>query len=495
MTAYITKIPEFNRENIKTRTAGKWFENLIISFNDWTAFKTAFLEQFTNNNTSITLQNCFCNIKQKPSKSVMTYIGKFNKLLRQIHQLETNDYYSDAQILDQFITGLKDKLIKKICPHAPENLNSAIQHAIRYEMAMEETNPTKLSKTISPTNNNSNLKDINHPKDRIKTTSYHLLITSLRIAITLQQDQQNRSNQRYSLPQQSYYQPPLPPAYYPLRLQYQTDYYQPAPQPMQQQLVQQNQFAPQNRFATNNNRINPNNQLVPRNPAQPRLTYYHTQPSYLTIPEEQDFYHTALSESRAVAQQQNPFYTLTTIPPFEANESPFLLSNAVTNKQKAITAMYTEAEVKGKAIRLILDTNAKLDWETQELQLFYQRQHARVPATCDIFNKQSEKALVFEFEEKEEKPIVETFMALESTSNWAEETEQTYFAKNSYSEKPETPGWNIPYSKPEPKKRHPYIPLKCKDCHKKLSSMEACISPEEKYENHTCYYCKACHRE
>ncbi|KAG9288475.1 hypothetical protein G9A89_015681 [Geosiphon pyriformis] len=34
------------------------------------------------------------------------------------------------------------------------------------------------------------------------------------------------------------------------------------------------------------------------------------------------------------------------------------------------------------------------------------------------------KASVFEFEEKEEKPVVETFMALESTSNWADETEQ-----------------------------------------------------------------------
>ncbi|KAG9306957.1 hypothetical protein G9A89_008717 [Geosiphon pyriformis] len=74
----------------------------------------------------------------------MTYIEKFNKLLKQIHQLETNDYYSDAQILDQFIAGLKDKLIKKIRPHVPEDLNSAIQHAKRYEMAIEKANYTKL---------------------------------------------------------------------------------------------------------------------------------------------------------------------------------------------------------------------------------------------------------------------------------------------------------------------------------------------------------------
>ncbi|KAG9291638.1 hypothetical protein G9A89_022057 [Geosiphon pyriformis] len=176
MTTYIAKIPEFNGEDIETspqewldqvtkagdangwnaarmlrtipyflkETAGEWFENLAAPFNDWNAFKAAFLEQFTDNNTSITLCNRFRNIKQEPFKSVMTYIRKFNKLLRQIRQLETNDYYSDAQILDQFIADLKDKLIKKVRPHVPEDLNSAIQHAKRYEMAMEKANHTKL---------------------------------------------------------------------------------------------------------------------------------------------------------------------------------------------------------------------------------------------------------------------------------------------------------------------------------------------------------------
>ncbi|KAG9306918.1 hypothetical protein G9A89_000786 [Geosiphon pyriformis] len=176
MTTYIAKISEFNGEDIETSpqewldqvtkagdanewnaarmlrtisyffkgTAGEWFENLAASFNDWNAFKAAFLEQFTNNNTSITLRNCFRNIKQEPSESIITYIGKFNKLLRRIRQLETNDYYSDAQILDQFIAGLKDKLIKKVYLHVPEDLNSAIQHAKRYEMAIKEANCTKL---------------------------------------------------------------------------------------------------------------------------------------------------------------------------------------------------------------------------------------------------------------------------------------------------------------------------------------------------------------
>ncbi|KAG9296207.1 hypothetical protein G9A89_014799 [Geosiphon pyriformis] len=304
------------------------------------------------------------------------------------------------------------------------------------------------------------------------------------------------------------------------------------------------------------------------------------------MPEEQDFHHTALSEGRAVAQQQrNSSYNHTTIPPariaenanlsdifpfeFEANESPFLLSNAAANEQKAITAMYTEAEVKGKPICLILDSefagsiityqliqqlkknvdqpaqtvivtadgikktpvgkidnfpftldgitipvkvlimdapqyqalvgndwlqkaNANLNWETQELTISYQGQHAWIPAICGTFNKCSEKAPAFEFEPEEEKPIIEIFMALGSMSNWADETEQEHFIPHT---KLETSEWNIPYSKPEPRKQRPYIPLKCKNCHKKLSSMRVCISPEEEYENHTCYYCKTCHRE
>ncbi|KAG9297055.1 hypothetical protein G9A89_001539 [Geosiphon pyriformis] len=103
MTAYIAKIPEFNGKDIET-SPQEWLDQVTKAedANGWNAARI------------------------------------------QIHQLETNNYYSDAQILDQFIAGLKDKLIKKVCPHAPEDLNSVIQHAKRYEMAMEEANHIKL---------------------------------------------------------------------------------------------------------------------------------------------------------------------------------------------------------------------------------------------------------------------------------------------------------------------------------------------------------------
>ncbi|KAG9306194.1 hypothetical protein G9A89_016098 [Geosiphon pyriformis] len=389
MTAYIAKISEFNGKDIET-SPQEWLNQVTKAgdANRWNAarmlrtipyflkgtvaFKTAFLEQFTDNNTSITLRNCFCNIKQEIFKSVMTYIGKFNKLLRQICQLETNNYYSNAQVLDQFIDGLKDKLIKKICPHAPEDLNSAIQHAKRYEMAMEEANHTKLvnlaigetssvaeekidqlTKKVENYFTNQQQQQLQRYQPPQRWNQNNFISSSnnqpqnchycgisghwKRDCKKLQQDQQNRT----------YYSP---------RPQYQTDYYQPALQPIQQQYRQPIQHY-----------------QVPARKL-PRPSHYYTQLSYLTIPEKQDFYHPALSEGRAAAQQQNPSYTPTTIPPtriaenanlsdifpfeFKANESLFLFSNAAANEQKAITVMYTEAKIEGIAICLILDSGS-----------------------------------------------------------------------------------------------------------------------------------------
>ncbi|KAG9293298.1 hypothetical protein G9A89_007544 [Geosiphon pyriformis] len=190
------------------------------------------------------------------------------------------------------------------------------------------------------------------------------------------------------------------------------------------------------------------------------------------MPEGSDFQQSALFESEVTAPRSNP--SNNTILPaqiaqnanfsdifpfeFEANESPFLLSNAAVNEQKAITAIYAEAEVEGKPIQLILNSelagsiityqlmqqlqrtvdkpaqtviviadalirndwllkaNTNLDWETQKLKISYQGQYTRVPAIC-----------VFEFEEEKELPVIETFMALELPFNWAEETEQEIF--------------------------------------------------------------------
>ncbi|KAG9298641.1 hypothetical protein G9A89_012709 [Geosiphon pyriformis] len=67
--------------------------------------------------------------------------------------------------------------------------------------------------------------------------------------------------------------------------------------------------------------------------------------------------------------------------------------------------------------------------KTPELKISYQGQYTIVSVICGTFNKQSEKAPVFEFEEEKEMLLTETYMALGSTSNWAEETEQEIFEK------------------------------------------------------------------
>ncbi|KAG9294157.1 hypothetical protein G9A89_021516 [Geosiphon pyriformis] len=419
-TAYIAKIPEFTGKDNDTSpqewldkvqkagdangwiavrmlkaipyflqgTAEKWFENLEEPFENWQAFKNAFLQQFTDNNTSITLRNCFYNIKQETSEFVMTYLERFNKLLRRIQQLKTNNYYSDAQILDQFIAGLKDKLIKKVCPHALADLATAIRHAKSYEIAMEEANHTKLvnlaiRKTSSAveekidqltkkvesyfTNQQQqqqqpqryqppqqcNQNNFGLPSNNQFQNCYYCGIPGhwKRDCRKLQRDQQNRSNQCYSSLQQSYYQFP-PPTYYSPRPQNQ-NYYSPIPQSMQR-LIQHNQFTPQNQLQNNHNRINLNNQLVPRNLGQQRPNHYHTQFNEVAVLRSNPSNHTI--PPAQIAQNANLLDIF--LFEFEANESPFLLSNAAVNKQKTITAMYTEATVEGKPIYLILDSGS-----------------------------------------------------------------------------------------------------------------------------------------
>ncbi|KAG9301827.1 hypothetical protein G9A89_004506 [Geosiphon pyriformis] len=248
-------------------------------------------------------------------------------------------------------------------------------------------------------------------------------------------------------PMQQQYQQPLPIQ------QYQTLSTQQYQIPVRR-LVQHNQFTFQNQFSNNNSRSNPNNQLVSQNSGQQRPNHYHTQSSYLTMPEGSNFQQTALSEGEVAAPRSN--LSNNTISSaqiaqnanlsdifsfeFEANELPFLLSNAAANEQKAITVMYIEATVEEKSIQLILDNESAESIITCQLMQQLQRTVNRpaqtviitadVPATCGTFNKQSEKAPVFEFEEKKKMPLTETYIALGLTSNWAEKTEQEIFEES-----------------------------------------------------------------
>ncbi|KAG9302730.1 hypothetical protein G9A89_009507 [Geosiphon pyriformis] len=308
-----------------------------------------------------------------------------------------------------------------IRPHALEDLTTAIRHVKNYKMAMEEANYIKLLKrkltnlqrrlkTISPTNNSNNKhKDISHYNNETKTTTHHYSTVKTKVDIgnEIAKSYKETNKTESTIPQNPNSKTVIINFLYSNNINnlYQSNI-------SAQRLVQQNQFTSQNQFHNNNNRINPNNH-------------------YLTMPEESNFQQTVLSESEVIAPRlnssnntvplaqiaQNANFSDIFLFEFKANKLPFLLSNVAVNKQKAITAIYTEAK------------------ETQELKISYQEQYTRVPAICGTFNKRSEKAPVFEFEKKKKLSITETFMALESTFNWAEETEQEIFKK--------TKKWNV----------------------------------------------------
>ncbi|KAG9302603.1 hypothetical protein G9A89_007307 [Geosiphon pyriformis] len=121
--------------------------------------------------------------------------------------------------------------------------------------------------------------------------------------------------------------------------------------------------------------------------------------------EGSDFQQTALSKDKIAAPRSNPFNN--TISPaqivqntnfsdifpfeFKANESLFLLSNAAVNEQKAITAMYTKAEVEKKPIQLILDSKSAKSIITyqliQQLQKTVNRPVQIVIVTTDDIKK------------------------------------------------------------------------------------------------------------
>ncbi|KAG9294689.1 hypothetical protein G9A89_008168 [Geosiphon pyriformis] len=124
--------------------------------------------------------------------------------------------------------------------------------------------------------------------------------------------------------------------------------------------------------------------------------------------EELDFQQSALSEGEVAAPRLNS--SNNTIPSaqiaqntnlsdifsfkFEANKSLFLLSNAAVNKQKTITTMYTETEVEGKPIQLILNSRLAGSIITYQLIQELQRTVNRPAQTVIVIADNMKKTLV-----------------------------------------------------------------------------------------------------
>ncbi|KAG9297008.1 hypothetical protein G9A89_008594 [Geosiphon pyriformis] len=160
----------------------------------------------------------------------------------------------------------------------------------------------------------------------------------------------------------------------------------------------------------------------------------------------------------------------------------------------------------------LLKTHATLDWTTQELQLIF-------GATCGHFKPSNAQPFI-EFEEETKKPTWEAYQVSWTNQDYNElppvlfwnsnikgkqkETELTWISnqaretKNDYNElkdngkrkgkettleettstSKKTSGWTSLYLVHEPLPQLPYIPLKCKDCEKKLSFIGTWINNE-----------------
>ncbi|KAG9289975.1 hypothetical protein G9A89_010281, partial [Geosiphon pyriformis] len=166
---------------------------------------------------------------------------------------------------------------------------------------------------------------------------------------------------------------------------------------------------------------------------------------------------------------------------------------------------------------LLLKTHTTLNWTTQKLQLTF--------VTCGHFKPSNTQPLI-EFKEETRKPTWKAYQVLwanqdhnelppvpswngnetkndyNKPTNWKWEKEDNGKGKGKETTLEETTstseitsGWTSSYSVYKPLPQLPYIPLKCKDCEKKLSSIRAWIMPDEDHWMRTHYYCKPCHRE
>ncbi|KAG9297630.1 hypothetical protein G9A89_011145 [Geosiphon pyriformis] len=120
-------------------TANLWYQSLVNKLQDFNAFKIEFLRYFSNNNSINRLANTFTTIKQEENKAVITYLGYFHRNLHQIQVINTN-YFTVAQILNQFIRGLCSSILQRIHPLHLIDLQAAITNTRDFEATEHKAN-------------------------------------------------------------------------------------------------------------------------------------------------------------------------------------------------------------------------------------------------------------------------------------------------------------------------------------------------------------------
>ncbi|KAG9290294.1 hypothetical protein G9A89_022270 [Geosiphon pyriformis] len=158
-TPYIARLTDFSGEEEETdvhtwlREAQKaiqtnnWNDQRAIqtlpfflkgTANSFAEFKNALLEYFSDPNAVIQLQNEFNTIKQ-------------NTVIEQ-------EYYTDPQVLNQFIRGLKSSILGRVCPAHPNSLSEAVMLVRALESAEKEANYSQIVNMVMEENKTETLE-------------------------------------------------------------------------------------------------------------------------------------------------------------------------------------------------------------------------------------------------------------------------------------------------------------------------------------------------
>ncbi|KAG9291168.1 hypothetical protein G9A89_013040 [Geosiphon pyriformis] len=105
-------------------TADSWYQSLETKPTSFAEFKNALLEYFSDPNAVIQLQNEFNTIKQNTGETI---------------EAIEQGYYTDPQVLNQFIRGLKSSILGRVRPAHPNSLPEAVMLARALESAEERS--------------------------------------------------------------------------------------------------------------------------------------------------------------------------------------------------------------------------------------------------------------------------------------------------------------------------------------------------------------------
>ncbi|KAG9293796.1 hypothetical protein G9A89_019134 [Geosiphon pyriformis] len=145
-TPYIARLTDFSGKEEET-DVHTWLREAqkAIQTNNW------------NNQRAIQTLPFFLKGTANLCKTVTQYLAQFNQIHRQIEVIEQG-YYTDLQVLNQFIRGLKSSILRRVCPAYPNSLPETITLARAFELAEKKANHSQIINMIIEENKTKTLE-------------------------------------------------------------------------------------------------------------------------------------------------------------------------------------------------------------------------------------------------------------------------------------------------------------------------------------------------